>query len=144
MQFLIARDYTPIQTPYLMKKKAMSAVAQQTDYDEELYKVTGKWMSDKQQQEGDDSEAKYLIATSEQPMAAMYSDEFLELKDGPLKYAGFSTCFRQEAGSHGKYFSHQFSFRSQNFYFRDTRGIFRVHQFNYVPFFLFRSLFMLA
>ena len=59
---------------------------------------------------------KYLIATSEQPIAAYHRDEWLATKDLPIRYAGFSTCFRQEVGSHG----------------RDTRGIFRVHQFEKV------------
>lgn len=59
---------------------------------------------------------KYLIATSEQPIAALHRDEWLRPEDLPIKYAGFSTCFRQEVGSHG----------------RDTRGIFRVHQFEKV------------
>ena len=56
---------------------------------------------------------KYLIATSEQPIAAYHRDEWIATQDLPIKYAGLSTCFRQEVGSHG----------------RDTRGIFRVHQF---------------
>lgn len=59
---------------------------------------------------------KYLIATSEQPIAALHRDEWLKPEDLPIKYAGLSTCFRQEVGSHG----------------RDTRGIFRVHQFEKV------------
>ena len=61
-------------------------------------------------------EEKYLIATSEQPLCALHRDEWMEPKDLPKKYIGFSTCFRQEVGSHG----------------RDTRGIFRVHQFEKV------------
>ena len=61
-------------------------------------------------------EEKYLIATSEQPICALHRDEWMEPKDLPKKYTGFSTCFRQEVGSHG----------------RDTRGIFRVHQFEKV------------
>lgn len=61
-------------------------------------------------------EERYLIATSEQPIAAFHRDEWLAANELPKKYAGFSTCFRQEAGSHG----------------RDTRGIFRVHQFEKV------------
>ena len=61
-------------------------------------------------------EEKYLIATSEQPICALHRDEWMEPKDLPKKYAGISTCFRQEVGSHG----------------RDTRGIFRVHQFEKV------------
>lgn len=59
---------------------------------------------------------KYLIATSEQPIAAFLRDEWLKPEDLPIRYAGISTCFRQEVGSHG----------------RDTRGIFRVHQFEKV------------
>lgn len=59
---------------------------------------------------------KYLIATSEQPIAALHRDEWLWPEDLPIKYAGLSTCFCQEVGSHG----------------RDTRGIFRVHQFEKV------------
>lgn len=64
----------------------------------------------------DESDEKYLIATSEQPIAAFHRNEWLNPVDLPLKYAGLSTCFRKEAGSHG----------------RDTRGIFRVHQFEKV------------
>ena len=69
-------------------------------------------------EKSDDStyEEKYLIATSEQPIAALHRDEWLRPEDLPIKYAGLSTCFRQEVGSHG----------------RDTRGIFRVHQFEKV------------
>ena len=59
---------------------------------------------------------KYLIATSEQPLAAFHRDEWIPTQDLPIRYAGISTCFRQEVGSHG----------------RDTRGIFRVHQFEKV------------
>ncbi len=66
---------------------------------------------------------KYLIATSEQPIAAFHRDEWLAEGDLPLRYAGFSTCFRQEVGSHG----------------RDTSGIFRVHQFEKVEQFVLCS-----
>ena len=62
------------------------------------------------------SEEKYLIATSEQPIAAYHRDEWIPESSLPIRYVGISTCFRQEAGSHG----------------RDTRGIFRVHQFEKV------------
>lgn len=68
----------------------------------------------------DDIEEKYLIATSEQPIAAFHRDEWIATDNLPIKYAGVSTCFRQEVGSHG----------------RDTRGIFRVHQFEKVYFLL--------
>ncbi|CAN7976584.1 unnamed protein product [Ixodes persulcatus] len=66
---------------------------------------------------------KYLIATSEQPIAAFYRDEWLSPEALPLRYAGLSSCFRQEVGSHG----------------RDTRGIFRVHQFEKVEQFCITS-----
>lgn len=61
-------------------------------------------------------EEKYLIATSEQPIAAFHRGEWMDKNDLPKKYSGFSSCFRQEVGAHG----------------RDTRGIFRVHQFEKV------------
>lgn len=72
----------------------------------------------KSSEKSDDSsiDEKYLIATSEQPIAAFLRDEWLKPEDLPIRYAGYSTCFRQEVGSHG----------------RDTRGIFRVHQFEKV------------
>lgn len=75
-------------------------------------------MTGKASEKSDDKcvDEKYLIATSEQPIAAYHRDEWIPTEDLPLRYAGVSTCFRQEVGSHG----------------RDTRGIFRVHQFEKV------------
>lgn len=102
--FLRAREYSILQPPYMMKKDIMAGVAQLEQFDEELYKVGG---------DGDD---KYLIATSEQPICAYHQNEWMEEKNLPLRYSGISTCFRKEAGSHGK----------------DTWGIFRVHQFEKV------------
>lgn len=69
-------------------------------------------------EKGDDKELeeKYLIATSEQPIAAYHRGEWIPESSLPIRYSGYSTCFRQEVGSHG----------------RDTRGIFRVHQFEKV------------
>jgi len=69
------------------------------------------------------NENYYLIATSEQPISAMYKDEWLENKDLPIRYAGLSTCFRKEAGAAGK----------------DNWGIFRVHQFEKVEQFVITS-----
>jgi seryl-tRNA synthetase len=63
----------------------------------------------------------YLVGTSEVPLAAMHTDEILEEGDLPIRYAGYSTCFRREAGAAGK----------------DTRGMFRVHQFDKVEMFVF-------
>lgn len=78
-----------------------------------LHQVIGKGS---EKSEDSSIDEKYLIATSEQPIAAFLRDEWLKPEDLPIRYAGFSTCFRQEVGSHG----------------RDTRGIFRVHQFEKV------------
>jgi len=64
----------------------------------------------------DGADEKYLIATSEQPISAFHMDEWLSADQLPKKYAGYSTCFRREAGSHGK----------------EAWGIFRVHQFEKV------------
>lgn len=100
------KRYKPVQPPYFMNKEAMSRVAQLEEYDEALYHVTG---------ESEDG-SKYLIATSEQPICNFHANEDISPKVLPIRYVGFSTCFRKEAGSHGK----------------DTWGIFRVHQFDKV------------
>ncbi|CAL1374835.1 unnamed protein product [Linum trigynum] len=104
LDFLDKRGYTALQTPFFMRKEVMAKCAQLAQFDEELYKVTG---------EGDD---KYLIATAEQPLCAYHIDDWIQPTDLPIRYAGYSSCFRKEAGSHG----------------RDTLGIFRVHQFEKV------------
>merc|ERR1719414_451816 len=104
-----------------MNKTAMKGVAQQSQFDDELYKVHGKWMNTNPDKDEDAAEEKYLIATSEQPLAAMYSNETIDVEQEPIKIAGYSTCFRQEAGSHG----------------RDTRGIFRVHQYEKIEQFIY-------
>ncbi|KAJ1913922.1 Cytosolic seryl-tRNA synthetase [Mycoemilia scoparia] len=103
LSFLSKRGYTKLQTPFFMRKSVMAKTAQLAQFDEELYGVVG------------DGEDKYLIATSEQPISAFHMGEKFDQpeKQLPIKYAGYSTCFRKEAGAHG----------------RDTRGIFRVHQF---------------
>lgn len=70
----------------MMKREEMAKTAQLEQFDEELYKVTG------------DGEEKYLIATSEQPLSALHSEEWIQASQLPIKYAGYSTCFRKEAG----------------------------------------------
>jgi len=117
---LAKREYTPLYTPFFMRKEMMTRVAQLSQFDEELYKVVGNRSEIKEERE---VEEKYLIATSEQPIAAFHADEWLDPKRLPLRYAGISSCFRQEVGSHG----------------RDTRGIFRVHQFEKVEQFCITS-----
>ena len=83
-----------------------------SDFSENLYQVEGN---------EDDDSALYLIATSEQPISAMHMKEWIEPTDLPIRYGGVSTCFRKEAGSHG----------------RDVWGIFRVHQFEKVEQFIY-------
>ncbi|KAI4504182.1 hypothetical protein M0802_000653 [Mischocyttarus mexicanus] len=117
---LFDKDYKPLYTPFFMRKDAMQEVAQLSQFDEELYKVIGK---SSERNEDKDTEEKYLIATSEQPIAAFHRNEWISENALPVKFAGISTCFRQEVGSHG----------------RDTRGIFRVHQFEKVEQFCLTS-----
>ena len=103
LSFLAKKGYCPLQAPVMMNKEVMAKTAQLSQFDEELYKVI----------DGDDE--KYLIATSEQPISAYHSGEWFEKPQEqlPVRYAGYSSCFRREAGSHGK----------------DAWGIFRVHAF---------------
>ncbi|EPX73272.1 cytoplasmic serine-tRNA ligase Srs1 [Schizosaccharomyces octosporus yFS286] len=103
LDFLYQRDYTALQAPTMLNKDVMARTAQLEQFDEELYKVV------------DGDEERYLIATSEQPISAYHSNEWFEkpAEQLPIKYAGYSTCYRREAGSHG----------------RDAWGIFRVHAF---------------
>nr|XP_034306136.1 serine--tRNA ligase, cytoplasmic isoform X1 [Crassostrea gigas] len=122
MQSLYTKGYVPLYTPFFMRKEVMQEVAQLSQFDDELYKVIGKG-SEKADENSVDE--KYLIATSEQPIAAFHRDEWVPTDDLPIKYLGYSTCFRQEVGSHG----------------RDTRGIFRVHQFEKIEQFVLTSPF---
>jgi len=107
MEEMVNKGYTPIEPPFLMRKDAYEGVTALSDFQDVLYKV--------------ENEDLYLIATSEHPMAAMLQNEVLTEQQLPLKLAGISTCFRKEAGAHGK----------------DTRGIFRTHQFNKIEQFIF-------
>ena len=111
IHFLRKRGFHPLHTPFAMNKSMMAKVAQLGDFDEQLYKVSGG------------GEDQYLIATSEQPICAYHANEWLNEKQLPIKYAGYSTCFRKEAGSHG----------------RDQLGIFRVHQFEKIEQFVITS-----
>ncbi|CAI0378059.1 unnamed protein product [Linum tenue] len=113
LDFLDKRGYTALQTPFFMRKDVMAKCAQLAQFDEELYKVPLQSFVKYVTGEGDD---KYLIATAEQPLCAYHIDDWIQPTDLPIRYAGYSSCFRKEAGSHG----------------RDTLGIFRVHQFEKV------------
>lgn len=79
-------NYTLLQTPLFMNKSIMSKTAQLSDFDEQLYKVTG----------GKDDEPKYLIATSEQPISGYHMNEWIYETELPKRYLGYSTCFRKE------------------------------------------------
>lgn len=106
LSFLTKKQYTPLQPPFFMKQSIMAETCQLSDFEESLYKVVG----------GKDEENCFLVATSEQPISALYRNEWLDPVDLPFRYAGTSSCFRKEAGAHGK----------------DVWGIFRVHQFEKV------------
>jgi seryl-tRNA synthetase len=103
----VAAGFTPVVAPSLVKPAAMEGTGFLGEHDEEVYRI-----------ERDDL---YLVGTSEVALAAMRSDEVLDLAAGPIRYAGWSSCFRREAGSYGK----------------DTRGIIRVHWFDKVEMFSF-------
>ncbi len=105
---LTKKGFIPVIPPVMIKPEMARAMGylQQTDDDDAYYFPKDKL---------------YLIATAEQPLGAMRAGEILEEKDLPLRYIGFSTCFRREAGSYGK----------------DTKGILRVHQFDKVEMFVF-------
>lgn len=107
LDVLMERGYTPVMPPYMMNRAAYEGVTDLGDFENVMYAIDG--------------EDEFLIATSEHPMAAMYMNEIFEEKDLPLKLAGISPCFRREIGSHGI----------------DTRGLFRVHQFNKVEQFVY-------
>jgi len=111
LQFLHKRKFKTIQTPFLMNKDIMGKVCQLEDFEDSLYTVM------------DGKEEKFLIATSEQPICGIHQGEYLHPKDLPIRYAGYSTCFRKEAGSSGK----------------DMYGLFRVHQFEKVEQFAITS-----
>jgi seryl-tRNA synthetase len=104
MQLGLARaleaGLVPLITPTLVKPEIMQGTGFLGEHAPEVYRL-----------EADDL---YLTGTSEVALAGYHADEILDLGDGPLRYAGWSTCYRREAGSHGK----------------DTRGIIRVHQFD--------------
>eukprot|EP01128_Nolandella_sp_AFSM9_P008678 TRINITY_DN5367_c0_g1_i1.p1 TRINITY_DN5367_c0_g1~~TRINITY_DN5367_c0_g1_i1.p1 ORF type:complete len:477 (+),score=181.56 TRINITY_DN5367_c0_g1_i1:45-1433(+) len=113
LQFLYKKKYTPIQTPFFMKKEMMGKVAALAEFDEALYSVGGS------SEEGKESDL-YLIATSEQPMCALHYKSIMKKTDLPIKYSALSTCFRKEAGSYG----------------RDAWGTYRVHQFEKIEQFI--------
>lgn len=99
--------FTPLITPTLVRPEIMRGTGFLGEHADEVYRL-----------EADDL---YLVGTSEVPLAGYHKDEIIDLSGGPLRYAGWSSCYRREAGSHGK----------------DTRGIIRVHQFNKLEMFVY-------
>ena len=102
VETLCEKGYSLTTPPFVMNKEAYEGVVDLTDFEEVMYKI--------------DEHDLYLIATSEHPITARFKDEIIELKEGPLKFAGISTNFRKEVGAHGI----------------SDRGIWRVHQFSKV------------
>jgi len=107
INYLINLGYIAIQPPFLIRREAMEGAVILSDFEDTIYKV--------------EDEDLYLIGTSEHPMASMHMNEIMDGKDLPIRYAGVSSCFRKEAGAHGK----------------DMKGLFRVHQFEKVEQFIF-------
>ena len=107
IDFLSDKGYVLAQPPYMIRRSAMEGAVILEDFEDVIYKING--------------EDLYMIGTSEHALASMHMDEILNGKLLPIKYAGISTCFRKEAGAHGK----------------DMKGIFRVHQFEKVEQFVY-------
>jgi seryl-tRNA synthetase len=105
-----AAGFTTVIPPSMVKPRAMDGTGFLGQAADDVYRIEGEDM--------------YLVGTSEVPMAAYHSDEILDAKTLPRRYAAFSPCFRKEAGSHGK----------------DTRGIIRVHWFDKVEMFAYTTI----
>lgn len=101
--------FTAMITPTLVKPEIMGGTGFLGEHSDEIYYLP--------------ADELYLTGTSEVSLAGYHTDEIIDLTDGPKRYAGWSTCYRREAGSHG----------------RDTRGIIRVHQFNKIEMFSFTT-----
>ncbi len=101
--------FVPLITPTLVRPDIMAGTGFLGEHADEIYHL--------------DDDDLYLVGTSEVALAGYHKDEILDLAGGPMRYAGWSTCYRREAGSHGK----------------DTRGIIRVHQFNKLEMFVYTT-----
>jgi seryl-tRNA synthetase len=107
MDLIAEQGHEPVIPPVLVREEALFGTGMLPDPEDQLYELP--------------RDELYLVGTSEVSLAALHMDEILEPGSLPIRYAGFSTCFRREAGAAGK----------------DTRGIFRVHQFDKVEMFAF-------
>jgi seryl-tRNA synthetase len=103
----VKSGFTPVIPPVLVNPAAMEGTGFLGQAAENVYRI--------------ESDDVYLVGTSEVPLAAYHMDEIIDVENGPIRYAGYSSCFRREAGTYGK----------------DTRGIIRVHQFDKVEMFIF-------
>jgi seryl-tRNA synthetase len=101
------RGFEPVIPPVLVRERALFGTGFLPDTEQQIYRLA--------------DDELYLVGTSEVPLASLHDGEMLDQDSLPLRYAGFSSCFRREAGAAGK----------------DTRGIFRVHQFDKVEMFSF-------
>jgi seryl-tRNA synthetase len=106
----LQNGFTPMIVPTLVRPEIMQGTGFLGEHADEVYHL-------------DKDDDLYLVGTSEVALAGYHKDEIVDLSDGPLRYAGWSTCYRREAGSHGK----------------DTRGIIRVHQFNKLEMFVYTT-----
>lgn len=107
LEKLSSKEFTPTVPPVLVREEALFGTGFFPDDAEQVYEIP--------------KDDLFLVGTSEVPLAALHANEILDLETLPVRYAGFSTCFRREAGTYGK----------------DTTGIFRVHQFDKVEMFSF-------
>jgi seryl-tRNA synthetase len=107
LEKLRGEGFEPVIPPVLVRERALYGTGMWPDTEQQIYRLP--------------EDALFLVGTSEVALASLHDDEILAQSDLPLRYAGFSTCFRREAGAAGK----------------DTRGIFRVHQFDKVEMFSF-------
>ena len=109
LDILTAKGFTPVIPPVLVREEAMYG--------------TGFLPTDAAQLYMTAEDELYLVGTAEVPLAALHMTEILDEADLPVRYAGYSTCFRREAGTYGK----------------DIGGMFRVHQFDKVEMFSFTT-----
>jgi seryl-tRNA synthetase len=107
LDFIVGKGFRLLQPPYLLHRNAVAGAVALADFEDVIYKIEG--------------EDLYLIATSEHALLAFHMDEIIDGYKLPLHYSGVSPNFRKEAGAHG----------------RDTKGIFRVHQFEKVEQFIY-------
>lgn len=107
LDYLRSKEFTLMHPPFMLRRDVLGGAVHLSAFEDTIYKIEG--------------EDLYLIGTAEHALNAYHSNETLNPKDLPIRYAGISPCFRKEAGTHGK----------------DTKGIFRVHQFEKIEQFVF-------